>query len=153
MGLNHTAARLSRETEIALFSYTYLPTLPRFSRGGETKHFQSLRTTWPRCDKGPLRMFDSYTDTFVMQTLSSIPLVSELRRFDCNTETSIMWTLGSVLLLSVLRRFDCRHHCNADTWLCPFGICVEKVWLYYRHLCNVDTWPCPFGIWINVIWL
>ena len=42
MDLNHTAALLSRET--------------RFSQGGKTKLFLSLRTTWPTCDKGQLRM-------------------------------------------------------------------------------------------------
>ena len=50
----------------------------RFSQGGKTKLFQSLRTTWPPCDKGPLRMFDCNTNISVVQTLVSVPLVSEL---------------------------------------------------------------------------
>ena len=49
MCLCHTAAILSRVTEIVL---VYLP-CPA-PKGGKTKPFQSLGTTWPLCEKGPL---------------------------------------------------------------------------------------------------
>ena len=34
-----------------------------------------------------------------------------------------METLGSVPLVFMLRKLDC----NADTWLCPFGVQVKAV--------------------------
>ena len=46
MGLCHTAAIFYRVTEIAL---VYLPSLA--PKGGKTKLFQSLGTTWPPREK------------------------------------------------------------------------------------------------------